>query len=69
MLTTDMKTRKLIGVSRHTMEEAQKSLKIGPKMLAKQSNAMLAIEEDVKQLTGNVLISKSVQLQTEYMGT
>lgn len=41
-------------------------------MLAKQSNAMsdiLLVTEEVKQLTGSLLISKSLRLQTKYIGT
>lgn len=39
-MSMDIKTWKLIGVSRDTMEETLKSLEIGPKTLAKRSNAM-----------------------------
>lgn len=40
MLTTDIKSWKLIGVSRKTMEETSKNLSIAPKVLARRSNAM-----------------------------
>lgn len=52
LLTTDVKTHKLIGVSREVMEKALKCLKTAPKILAKLSNAMsevlLATEEEAK---------------------
>lgn len=55
------------------MEEAPKILKIGPKMLARRSNAMcdivLANEQEGKQLVGSILMSNAVRLRTEYMGT
>lgn len=54
LLTTDVKTHKLIGVSREVMEKALKCLKTAPKILAKLSNAMsevlLATEEEAKGL-------------------
>lgn len=55
------------------MEEALKCLKIVPKILCKRSNAMwdilLASEEETKQLSGSILRTKTLRLQTEYMGT
>lgn len=52
LLTTDVKTRKLVGVSRETIEEALTSLNIGASVLTKQSNTMsdilLASEEVAK---------------------
>lgn len=73
MLTSDVKTHKLIGVSRECMEEALKVLNIHPKILARRSNALwdllLASEEQAKTLAGSVLFTKSIRLQTEYMGT
>lgn len=55
------------------MEEALKNLNIAPKVLAESSNAMwdvlLATEDKAKKLTGSILTSKSVRLQTEYLGT
>lgn len=55
------------------MEEDLKSLKIGPKILARRSNAfwaiLLATDEEAKQLAESTLAKKSVRLQTEYMGT
>lgn len=54
------------------MEEALKSLNITAKVLARRSNAMWDIlfptEEAAKSLAGNILITKSVRLQSEYMG-
>lgn len=42
-------------------------------MLTKRSNAirdiLLASEEEIKELARSLLISKSVRIQTEYMGT
>lgn len=73
LLTTDVKTRKLIGVSRDLMEESLMSFNIGAKVLTHRSNDMwdllLVTEEAVKSLTGNILTTKSVRLQTEYTGT
>lgn len=60
-------------VSREAMEEALKSLQIQPKVLAHQSNTMwdvlLANKGQPKNLAGSILTTKSVCLQTEYMGT
>lgn len=61
LLTTDIKTIKLIGVKREIMVNALKSLKIGAKILAR-SNAMwdvlLATEDAAKTLAGSILITK-----------
>lgn len=46
LLTTDVKTRKLVRVSRETTEKALKSLSIADKVLAKRSNAMCDIIQD-----------------------
>lgn len=40
LLTLDVKTRRLIGVSREIIEEVLKSLSISPKIWARNSNAM-----------------------------
>lgn len=73
LLTTDIKSRKLIGVSREAMEEAAKSLRIAPKILARRINALwdllLATEQEAKALTGNILTTATLRLQTDYMGT
>lgn len=73
LLTSDIKSWKLIGVSRETLEEALKSLNIAPKVLARRSNTMwnilLATEQEAKQLAGSVLLTAVIQLQMEYMGT
>lgn len=70
LFTTDVKTRKLIGVNRLIMEEALKSLRIAAKILARRSNAMwhilLDTEDATKSLDGNITITKAVRLQTEY---
>lgn len=62
LLMTDVKTHKLVGVSREAIEEALKCLKDIYKMLTICSNAMwdilLATEEKAKQLTGNILMTK-----------
>lgn len=59
---------KLIGVISETMEKALKSHEI----LARRSNALrdilLATEQEVKQLTSSILATKSILLQTEYIG-
>lgn len=72
-LMVDVKTRKLIGVSRKAIEEALKYLKIAPKILTKWSNAMwdilLALEEEAKNLAGIILMTNSLWLQIEYIGT
>lgn len=72
MLTTDVKSWKLIAVSRETIEEALKNLSIEPKMLPRRSNVMwnilLATEQEARQLVRSVLMSKAVWLQIEYMG-
>lgn len=68
LLTTNVKSRKLIGVIRESIEKALKSHKI----LARGSNALwdilLATEQEAKQVAGYILETKSVPLQTEYMG-
>lgn len=50
------------------MEEALKSLRIEPKILARRSRAMwdllLTSEREAKKLSGNVLTSKTLRLQT-----
>lgn len=40
LLTSDIKTWKLIGVSRENMEDALKTLHINPKVLARRTNAL-----------------------------
>lgn len=73
LFTMDVKTSKPIGVNRDCMEEALKSLNIEAKVLARRSNAMwdilLATKDSAKALAGNILTTKSVRLQTEYLGT
>lgn len=73
LLTTDVKRRKLIGVRRDVIEESLMSFNIGAKVLTHRSNDMwvllLVTEETAKSLTGNILTTKSVRLQTEYTGT
>lgn len=70
-LMTDVKSSKCIIVNRESMEEALKSLNIGDKVLALQSNArwdiLLQTEEAAKSLAGSILTTKSLRLQTEYM--
>lgn len=72
LLTSNVKSLKLIGVSRETVEETLKKLNIAPKVLARRTNAiweiLLATEREVKQLTGSLLVIGSLRLQTEYMG-
>lgn len=50
-----------------------KNLKIGAKVLARRSKAMwnvlLATEQESKQLTGSILISMTLRIETEYIGT
>lgn len=73
LLATDLKTRKLIGVSRDVMEEFLKSLNIGANELAHRSNSLrnilLAMKEAAKSLAVIILTAKLLRLQTKYMGT
>lgn len=73
LLTLDVKSRKLTGISSDVMEEALKSLNIGSKILACQTNTtwdnLLVTEEAVKSLTRSILTIKSVRLQTKYTDT
>lgn len=52
------------------MEEALKSLKIVPNILARRSRALwdllMSTEEEAKNLAGCVLNSKTLRHQTEY---
>lgn len=70
LLTTDVKSRKFIGVNRESMEEALKSLNVGVKVLAWRSNAkwdiLLQIEEAAKSLAESIFKTKSLRLQTVY---
>lgn len=65
LLTTDVKTCKLVGVSREAIEEAFKSL-ARPNVMW---DILLATKDEVNQIAGNILMTKAVWLQTEYMGT
>lgn len=55
------------------MEEVIKSLSIGTKIFARRTRAMwdilLASEDAAMSLAGSILTTKSVRLQTEYLGT
>lgn len=55
------------------MEEAIKRLNIAVKILVRRSRAMwdilLASDDTAKSLVGNIMTTKSVRLQTEYLGT
>lgn len=66
LLTSDIKTWKLIGISRDAMEDA---LKINPKVLARRTNALwdilLQTEQQAKELAGSILNTKDLRLQTE----
>lgn len=59
LLTTNIKSSKLIGSSREIMEDALKCLNIGTKVLTRRSNAMwdilLQTEDVAKVLTGSIL--------------
>lgn len=72
-LTTDIKTGRLIGVSREVMKEALKSFNILPRLLARRSKAMWDILsstiEEAKALSGRISTTKLVRLQTDYLGT
>lgn len=65
LLTTDVKTKIYC--------RQQRDENITAKMLARRSNAMwdilLAAGEAGKALAGNILTTKSIRLQTEYMDT
>lgn len=73
LLTTYVKSRKLIGVSRETIRKVIKNWKIRPKVLVRKSNALcdilLTTEQEAKQLAGSILTAKWVHFQTEYMRT
>lgn len=58
LLTADLKTRNLIDASR------RKVWRNGP-----NADVLLATEEEVKKLVENVLTTKVLCLQMEYMGT
>lgn len=68
LLTTDVKSRKLIGVIRETREEALKCLNIG-NVLARRLNAtwniVLPTDQEARLMGRSRLMSKSVRLQTE----
>lgn len=55
------------------MEESLKALNITPCILARRSRALwdllMKSEQEVKDLGGSVLTSKTLRLQIEYMGT
>lgn len=71
--TSDIKTWKLIGVSREVMEDALKALQINPKMFERRTNALrdilLQTEDQAKKLASSVLNTNDLRLQTEYLGT
>lgn len=73
LLTADVKSRKYMSVSREAIEEPLKALNIRAKMLAQMSNAMwdilFATEEVANTLAGSILTTKTMRLQTEYIGT
>lgn len=64
----DIKSRKLIPINRAAMEEALKCLNIGAKVLARRSNAIWNVLVETEN-AAEPLITKSVRLQMEYMGT
>lgn len=64
-MTTDVKTCKLVGISKEAIEAALMCLKIIAKNLVKCANTM----NEAKQLARNILMTKSLWLQTEYMGS
>lgn len=68
LLATDVKTRKLVGVSRKVMEEEQSA-----KALRKKSNAvydiLMSSKEATEKLSGSIFTIKSMRMQTEYMST
>lgn len=69
LLTSDVKSWKLIGVSKEIIGDTLKSLNNVPKVLARRSNAnlgyFLPTEQESKQLAGSVLATAAVRLQTE----
>lgn len=73
LLTMDIKSRRFMNINRKGMEEALKSLNIGAEVLDRKSNTrwdiLPATEDATKSMAGNILTTKSVRLQTEYMGT
>lgn len=71
LLTSDVKTRRLIGVGREIMGEGLKSISINPKILTRMFNAtwdiLLATADEAKALIGSILTTKSVRMPTEYL--
>lgn len=71
-MTADVNMRTFIVVNREMMEEKLEALNIGARVLARRSNAMweilLATEKAAKALTGGVHTTKTLRLQTGYMG-
>lgn len=65
LLTTDVKTCKLVGISREAIEEAFKSL-TRPNVMW---DILLATKDEAKQIAGNILMTKALRLQTAYMRT
>lgn len=65
LLNTDVKSSKLIGVSRVVMDESLKRHNIGANVLDKRYNAM----SQRRHLVTSILTTKSVRLQTECMIT
>lgn len=67
LLTTNVKSRKLSGISRKTTKEDLKSLKIIPKVWARRSNAqwdiLLVTKQEAKQLADSILATKCVHLR------
>lgn len=73
LLTTDVKTRKLIGVNMEIIEKAIKNLNIRAISLARRIRAisviLLTSQNAAISLTGSIMATKSVKLQTKYLGT
>lgn len=71
LLTTVVKTHMLMDFNREIMEETLKSLNTGAKVYVRCSIAIWGIvlqkAEAAKSLAGDILTTKSVRIQTEYM--
>lgn len=71
LLTTYVRTRS-IGVGRETVEHVLKSLSVSQRIMAYEyaiKDILLATSYEAKVLAGSIPTTKSVRLQTEYLGT
>lgn len=73
LLATDVTDRNMVEISRESMEETLKSLKISANLLAVWSNATCNIlvrkKEAFEKFARSILTRKLVMMKSEYMGT